>query len=574
MKSTRKIANLSRLYSILGILVVFSLVLGACVAPAAAPASSGAAAAATATPKPAESTSGGAAAAAPAGDANTMIGAWVGPCCNPIDFLNPLSAGGGYHWFNKIFSHLVTYNVDYSDIVPDLAESWKPSDDSLTWTINLRKGVTWHDGTAFTADDVVFSIELCLDPKVKCNKAGELSTIAGAKDFAGGKAQSVSGLKIVDANTLQLTTEGPNAAIIDTLAETWILQKASLKDISHDNLDKSDYWRTKSIGTGPFKFVKFVDGQYIETAAFENYWRGKPKIDRLIRREFKDPATALLAFDAGEIDFTYLTLDELEREQKNDKAVVIPGPSKVDNAITLNPKANPAFGKPEFHQAILYAIDRKSIIENLYHGAATPVPCFYGNPKYYPKDIEPYDYNPDKAKQLLKDAGIDPASLGEIVMDTYYNDQLSADVMTVIQQNLADIGIKIKLMPLDGAAWNSRYYEKGESQMSFIGGANGPDPNRAYQYFHSQSKAGNNYGYNNPKLDELLDNGRKEMDPDKRVAIYQEACTILGHDLPWVTLWQTTRYGLVSKRIANFQFTPAPGGGSYYDEAEKWEIVK
>jgi peptide/nickel transport system substrate-binding protein len=159
-------------------------------------------------------------------------------------------------------------------------------------------------------------------------------------------------------------------------------------------------------------------------------------------------------------------------------------------------------------------------------------------------------------------------------MDTYYNDQLSADVMTVIQQNLADIGLKIKLMPLDGAAWNSRYYEKGESQMSFIGGANGPDPNRAYQYFHSKSAAGNNYKYNNPKMDELLEAGRKEMDPEKRIGVYQQVCTILGHDLPWVFLWQTTRYGLVSKRIANFKFTPAPGGGSYYDEAEKWEIVK
>jgi peptide/nickel transport system substrate-binding protein len=347
-----------------------------------------------------------------------------------------------------------------------------------------------------------------------------------------------------------------------------------MKDLSHDDLDHNEYWRTKSIGPGPFKFVKFVDGQYIETAAFDNYWRGRPKIDRLIRREFKDPATALLAFDAGEIDFTYLTLDELERESKNDKAVVIPGPSQVDNAITINPAANPAFGKPEFHQAILYAIDRKSIIESLYHGAATAVPCLYGNPKYQPEGIERYDYNPEKAKQLLKDAGIDPASLGEIVMDTYYNDQLSADVMTVIQQNLADIGLTIKLMPLDGAAWNSRYYEKGESQMSFIGGANGPDPNRAYQYFHSKSTAGNNYKYNNPKMDELLEAGRKEMDPEKRVGIYQQACTVLGQDLPWVFLWQTTRYGLISKRIANFKFTPAPGGGSYYDEAEKWEIVK
>lgn len=572
MNPVFRIPRLGHFYRVMALLVVFSLLFAACAAPP--PAAESGSAAAAPTTAPAEAPAEAAAGDAPASDANTMIGAWVGPCCNPIDFLNPLSAGGGYHWFTKIFSHLVTYNVAYSEVVPELAESWSTSEDGQTWTFKLRQGVTFHDGGAFTANDVIFSIEICLDPLVKCNKASELSTIAGAKDFAEGKATSVSGLKAVDDLTLEITTDGPNAAILDTFAETWILSKASMEGVSHENLDQSEYWRTKSVGTGPFKFVKFVEGQYIETAAFENYWRGKPKIERLIRREFKDPATALLAFDAGEIDFTYLTLDEVERQQGNANATVIPGPSQVDNAITLNPKAHPAFGDPKFKQAILYAIDRKSIIESIYKGAATAVPCLFGNPKYHPEGIEMYDYNPEKAKALLAEIGVDPATLPEFVMDTYYNDQLSADVMTVMQANLADIGIKISLMPLDGTAWNARYYEKLESQMTFLGGANGPDPNRAYQYFHSQSSASNIYGYNNPDLDALLENGRKETDPDKRTAIYQEVCTVLGHDLPWVFLWQTTRYGLISNRIANFQFTPAPGGGSYYDAAETWEIVK
>ena len=167
--------------------------------------------------------------------------------------------------------------------------------------------------------------------------------------------------------------------------------------------------------------------------------------------------------------------------------------------------------------------------------------------------------------------GVDPASLGTIPLDTYYNDQLSQDVMTVMQQNLADIGIQVELMPLDGASWSARYYDNNESSMSFLGGANGADPNRAYQYFYSSSP-GNTYNYSNPALDELLEAGRKEMDPDARTAIYQEACTILGQDQPWIFLWQTTRYSVVSTRISNFLFTPAAGGGSYYDQAELWDI--
>lgn len=549
-----------------GLLLVLGLLLSACTpaTPAVAPAEPDATEAPVAEAP---------AAAAPAAGENVMVGAWVGPCCNPIEIANPLSAGGAYHWFNKIFSHLVTYNVEYTEIIPDLAESWSISDDNLTWTFNLREGVTWHDGSPFTAEDVIFSIETCLNPGTMCWQAGPLSVIVGARDFISGTVESVSGLVAVDETTLAITTDGPTAPLLDVLAETWIIHKASLQEIPIDQLEKHEYWRTTAIGTGPFKVSAYVEGQYVETVRFDDYWRGAPKLEKLIRREFKDPATALLAFDAGEIDFTYLTADEVERESQNANAVIHPGPSGVDNAITANPAFNPVFGEPKFRQAILYAIDRKSIIDNIYKGAATAVPCLFGNPKYYPADIEQYDYNPERAKELLAEIGLDPASLGSIVLDTYYNDQLSADVMTVMQANLAEVGITVELMPLDGAAWTARYYDQGESQLSFIGGANGADPNRAYQYFYSTS-SGNTYKYNNPELDRLLDEGRMEMDPERRTAIYQEACRVLGQDQPWIFLWQTVRYGIVNKRIANFLFTPAAGGGSYYDQAELWEIVQ
>src|SRR5262245_60496495 len=315
----------------------------------------------------------------------------------------------------------------------------------------------------------------------------------------------------------------------------------------------------------------------VELDRFDDYFRGKPLLDKLIRREFKDPATALLAFDKGEIDFTYLTADEVERESQNPNAIVIPGPSQVDNVIAMNPSKNPAFGNPKFRQAILYAINRQSIIDNLYKGTVTPVSCLYRNPKFIPSDSNTYEYNPEKAKALLKEANIDPASLGEIVMDTPYNDQLSLDVMTAFQQDLDAVGIMIKIQQMDVPSWFKRYYNDNASEMSFVGGANGPDPNRAYQYFYSTAlwpKGGNNHKYSNPELDKLLDQGVAEMDPAKRLAIYQQACKVMSEDLPWVFLWETLRYGIVSKRIGNFLFTPAPSGGSYYDQAEKWFIRK
>jgi peptide/nickel transport system substrate-binding protein len=573
-----------RLPSFLILLSLIATLLAACGGSASTPA-------ATTAPSDSGSTNAPAATAAPAPTAvvlptavgsteleegltgGTMTGAWIGPCCVNVDNVNPLSAGGDYHWINKVFSHLVTYNVEYTEIVGELADSWEVSEDSLTWTFKLREGVKWHDGSDFTADDVQFSLDICLNPlSGPCTKAGQLVALAGGKDVLEGNADSIAGIEVIDAHTIALTTEAPNASLLDTLTEVWIVHKASLADIPADQLAGSDYWKTKAIGTGPFKLSKYEAGQYMELVRNEDYWRGAPLLEKLIRRQFQDPATALLAFERGEIDFAYVTADEVQRLAENPKAILLPGPSQVDNAITMNPNKNPAFANPKFRQAILYAINRASIIENLYNGAATPVSCLYGNPLYIPADINPYEYNPEKALAILAEEGIDPAAIGPIVMDTYYNDQLSLDVMTAIQQDLAGIGLTIELQQMDSASWNKRYYDDLDSQMTFLGGANGADPNRAYGYYYSIPQRSNPYKFNSPELDALLDAGAAEMDPEARALIYQDACRVMSEELPWIFLWETQRYGVVSDRIGNFLYTPAAGGGSYYDQAEKWFI--
>jgi peptide/nickel transport system substrate-binding protein len=505
----------------------------------------------------------------------TMTGAWVGPCCVGVDNLNPLSAGGDYHFLDKIYSHLVTYDVTYSEIVSDLAEKWSVSDDNLTWTFKLHPGVKWHDGSAFTADDVAFSLELCIDPKAGgCDRGAQLGAIKGVKDYIDGKATSIAGIEVADPTTIKITTDKPYAPLLDVLTETWILQKASVGQIARDKIKGNDYWFNTAIGTGPFKLVKHEKGQSTELARFDDYFRGKPLLDKLIRREFKDVATALLAFDKGEIDFTYLTADEVEREQQNANATIIPGPSGVNNMLVFNSVKYPQFNV-KFRQAILYAINRQSIIENLYKGAATPVSCLYNNPAYVPSDVEKFEYNPEKAKALLAESGVDLAALGDLEMSTYYGDQLSLDVMTAIQQDLAAVGIKVTPRAMDSAAWIKLFYEDVTFPVSFIGGANGADPNRAYEYFYSTAawpQGQNNLKYNNPEFDKLLTQGAEEMDPAKRGPIYQQACRILAQDQPWIQLWETVRYGIVSKRIGNFLFKPAPSGGSYYDRAELWFI--
>lgn len=551
---------------ILMLLVLLLPILAACAGTAATPAPTGAPGTTAPSAEPSEAAGGG-----------IMTAAWIGPCCLDVDTNNVLTAGGDYHWWNKIHTRLFTYTVkdqQYGELVGELADTWSVADDQLTWTIKIRDGVVWHDGTPLTAEDVKFSMELCLDPATGgCTNAGFLAPIAGAKEFQDG-ASEVTGIKVVDDVTFTVTTSTPNATLLDGFAETWILPKHSLGAIPRDQVKDSDWWTTQQIGAGPFKWSKYTPGQSIELVRNDTYYRGAPKLDGIIRRQFKDPATALLAFEAGEIDFTYVTADEVARQRESTIGTIFEGPSGVDNVFYINTVKNPEFKAKELRQALMYATDRKTIVDTIYGGAAALVPCLYGNPRLT-GSVEPYPYDPAKAKQLW-DANGGPTGKS-YAFDTYYNDPLSANVMTAIQQNLKDnLGIDLGLEPMDPSAWTERYYNQGQSDFSFAGAANGPTGNRAFQYHHSSSPypTGNNgftgYFYDNPELDALLEAGAAEFDPAKSDAIYQEACALMNEELPWNYLWQTIRYHIVSNKLQNVILIPAPGGGSYYDAVETW----
>jgi peptide/nickel transport system substrate-binding protein len=519
-----------------------------------------------------------------AGGGGTATIVFTGPCCNGVDWLTPWDGGGDAAWIAKIWGRLTTFTVKdqaYDQLTGDLAESWEISSDNLTWTFHLRKGVTWHDGQPFTADDVKFSFELCLNPKnsmAPCQYGAPLNTLVGAKEVQAGTATEIAGVKIVDPNTITLTFVTPNALFPTAISELFILPKHQLESVKPEDMKKSTIWATKPIGTGPFMWDKYTPGQSIELVPFPNYWRGAPKLDRLIRREFQDTAAALLAFDNGEVDFTYLTADEVTREKSNPNAIVLPGGSGVDNEIFLNDVKHPELKNKDFKQALLYAIDRQAIIDNLYNGFGDIVPCLYARPNLT-AGVDPQGYDPAKAKALLASSGVDISKVQGWDLKTYYKDALSGNVMAAILKNWADnLGIKGgKVLQLDDAAY-SQAAKTGDYDWMFVGAANGPTGDRAFNYLHSSSifPAGGNgtfqgQGYNNPAMDKLLEQARSEFDPAKQDAIYQQACQIMKDDLPYMLfLWQTVRYHVASPKLQNLVLIPAAGGGSYYDQAELW----
>ena len=370
-----------------------------------------------------------------------------------------MSQGGDYEWTHLYLEHLITYGVNpttvdtnpfggsYGDLVPELAESWSVSDDGMTWTFKLREGVKWHDGTDFTADDVKFSIELCLDPTigVPCYPSTGWRGVTGAQDIIEAKATELAGFTVVDPLTFSLTTDTPNALLPYGVMDLFIVQKASIGQIPRDQIGENPVWSTPGgiIGTGPFKVSGYSAGQSMEVSRNDDYWRTTPFLDKVVRRQFQDIPTALLAFEAGEVDVTYITADDVERANQSTIGTLLPGPSGVNLDVVMNPNTLPDAAKVEVRKAIRYAIDRVSILENIYHiQNPTPLVCIFNDPALIPSDLtETYDYDPDKAKQLLADAGVDPASWGTIVFDTYYQDPGSLAAMTAIQANLADVGI-------------------------------------------------------------------------------------------------------------------------------------
>ncbi|MGN6699029.1 MAG: ABC transporter substrate-binding protein [Thermomicrobiales bacterium] len=484
----------------------------------------------------------------------------VGPGGNPQGF-NVITAGAGYMWMEKYFSKLLVYDVKFTKLQGENAESWEVSSDAKKITFHLRKGITWHDGQPFTSDDAKFSVEL-------------FQNADSASPYRP-KFADIQSMDTPDANTLVLNLSKPNVAILDAMTYVFMLPKHAIGNIAPKDLVKHTWWQTSPVGTGPFKWSKYVTDQYVELLPNDKYWRGAPKLDKLINRYFKEAGTALIALQKGESQFTYVTLDESQVASKDATLTVLPGPSQVVNYLQFTLK-DKRFQDVKVRQAFLYAIDRKAIVDQLFKGAAVVVNGPFDQQAYVSPDATQYKQDVNKAKQLLKDANWDSIKGDPIEVLTYYADQVSQDILVTMQQQLGDVGITIKIRAVDVPTFNS-LRTAGTWTLYYAGAANGVDPDVTSIYFLSDATppAGGNWGfYSNPQVDKDYLAGRAEPDQAKRAQDYQDADKILSQDVPWAFMWVTTRFGAVSKKMQNFLYTPSAGSGRYYDQAELWVVGK
>ncbi len=479
-----------------------------------------------------------------------------GPGGAPQQF-NPLTATAGFTWLNKYYSTLVLYDVNFKKISGDLASSWTVADNGTKYTFVLRPNLKWSDGSALTSKDVKFSMDLANNPDSGSGFAAKFS--------------NVTKIETPNARTVVITLGKPNGALLDALTSFMILPSAQLSKIAPKELRSSAYWRTNPVGSGPFMWSKYVPDQYVELKANPNYYKGRPKLDRLVNRYFKEQAAAVLALKNGDIDFSYLTLDDTKTFQNATNVRVISGPSQVANYLGFN-NASPMFKDVRVRQAMLHAIDRATIMKQLYGGGAEIANCPLTNDKYEVRGLNTYAYDPAKAKKLLQDAKWNSGTHVEIM--TYYSDQLSKDVLVTIQQMLAQVGMKVTPRFVDVPTYN-QITSGTDFQLLYAGIGNGPDPDTLFPTMHSDffpPKGTNRTRVNIADINKALENGQETTSAAKRTAAYQNLCKVANAQLPWDMLWTAKRFGGANKDLVNFVWTPAPGGGRYQDNAELWDV--
>jgi peptide/nickel transport system substrate-binding protein len=478
--------------------------------------------------------------------------------------LDPITTTEGetFKVTENIFETLLQYGDQDTTINPGLAEEWKASPDGLTYTFNLRKGVKFHDGTDFNADAVVFNFDRWMNGDA--DKFPYYTMFGGYK---GEEGHVIKEVKAVDENTVQFVLTRPQAPFLKNIAMSpfGIASPTAVKKWGDD-------FRSNPVGTGPFKFVEWKQNDTITLEKNADYWqKGFPKLNKVIFRVIPENTARLNALTIGEID----VMDGLNNSDEatvkaNGKLQVIERPSMNVGYIGLTTTRKP-FDNKLVRQAINYAIDKKAIIDAFYGGkalaAVNPMPPSIEG---YNEAIEPYPFDLEKAKALLKEAGMEKGFTMDLwampVARPYMPE--AQKVAEVIQASLSKIGVTANIQSVDWATYLDKA-AKGDFDAFMLGwtGDNGDPDNFIYTLLDKDSIGSNNYSqYSSDPLHDILIKAQTETDQAKRNTLYKEAQVIVHEDAPWVPLVHSTPLLAAAKDVANY--LPHPTGSEALTKVE------
>ncbi|MBU7042188.1 MAG: ABC transporter substrate-binding protein [Theionarchaea archaeon] len=449
---------------------------------------------------------------------------------------------------DNIHQGLVAYDGGTTNIKPCLATDWDISADKKTITFDLRKGVQFHHGFGeMTADDVVFSFARQYDQNNFYYGKGEWA-------YWGYMFGDIEKVEKIDDYKVAIHLKRPNASIMTSLAmfTVSIVSEKAAQEYG------DDYFKNP-VGTGPFEFVEWVKDDHITLRAFDDYWEGRAKIDELIFKVIPDPSARLMALQAGEVHgIEHIDPTALQIIKDDPNLQLISQAGMNVGYVALNcgegyvdtnkngkwdagedvevPGAFEPFKDVRVRRAISHAINKESIVRNLYKGAATVAvqgqpPSLFG----YNDDITGYEYNPDKARQLLDEAGYGDGftvTLWHMGSTSRPYFPVPTEIAEAIQNDLAAVGITAELFTEDWGTY-LQDAEAGKANMIMLGwtGDNG-DPDNFLNVLYSQrvctiGSAGN-YGFKkNQEIQDLLDAALMTYDQAERARLYKQANALL-----------------------------------------------
>lgn len=446
----------------------------------------------------------------------------------------------------NIYDRLVTYNgSDISKVTPMVAESWNVSEDGLKYTFKIRKGIKFTNGNPLNAHAVKFS----LDRAIIMNRPPAWKLI---------ELMDLNSTRAIDDYTLEIKLKQAYPAFLKVLA----FSAASIVDPEVVNAhggvkanEINEWMVSNAIGSGPYKLVSWERGQQIVLEANEDHWRGKPKIKRYIYKIVPEPATQMMILEKGDADLAYIPLANLKQlENKPGIVVESRGLSLQIDYIVFNNNLKP-FDSKLVRQAICYAFDYKAAIENVYQSHAEiaqgPIPKgMFGHDdslEWYARDLA-------RARALLKEAGYEDGFTAEIIY-LEGNDEMRKTAI-LLQNNLREIGIELKIQPLAYSAYITKIFNK-DFQLAFAGWApDFPDPDvNVAPLLHPNSEV-NYASYSNPKVTELIEAGAKQLDEEARFQIYSQLQRLVKEDAPYLWIAQYKIVGVYRDWVKGYYYNP------------------
>lgn len=462
--------------------------------------------------------------------------------------------GESFKVCENIYDTLIQYKDNSTELEPALATSWSSSEDGLTWTFHLREDVVFHDGTAFNAEAVLFSLNRQHEETHPFHKVG------GVYNYwiDTGLAEIVDTITAIDAFTVQIRLKTVYAPFVPTLAipAFSIVSPAAAKRWGED-------FTNHPVGTGPFKFVRWDRNDKIVLEANADYWGGRPPLDRIIFQSIPDNAVRLIKLQEGSLHaMEFPNPDDFQQIRADDQLELLMQPGINIGYLAMN-MDKPPFDNRNVRLAINHAINKAAIVEHLYQGmgipAKNPIPPTLWS---YDDTIEDYGYDPERAKQLLAEAGYPDGfetTLWALPVPRPYIPDGRA-LAEVLQSELRNIGITAKIITYD---WGT-YLEKtknGEHDMAMLGWfADLGDPDNFFYYLLSKTTAkkpaGNIAFYRSDAMQAVLEQARASTDHAERVTLYKEAQAIFHEDVPWVPLAHAQQILVINKRVKNLNLHP------------------